>query len=301
MPRLAHARFLSAAAAMVVASLGHSQSVAQDGYYAGIAYSQSTGKIGYTVRQARTEADAQRLAAGNCRAPDAKTYIWGPNQWVAIAIVDGRVGTAGFARGDTSDAAQSKALVECKKRARGAACRVALCIHSSGMRPRELRSLPADPTAPPPVPPSPDSGFYAAIAFSPSTGKIGHSEGVARTKEEAARLALKNCPVRDARVFMWGNKWVAVAVCDARRGVAGFGPGATREVAEKSALDQCRKLSRGAPCRIALAVHSSGAQQAEEGKTKADGSGSDESGSRRDGASPQPVPQAPPPAEPVVN
>ena len=242
----------------LIASLGVPSASAQNVFYAGIAYSQSTGKIGFTVRQARTERDAQALAARNCGEEDAKTFIWGPNQWVAIAVIPGRIGTAGFGRGDTSEIAQAKALAECKKRADGAACRVALCIHSQGMRPRELRSLPADRTVPPPAPPSPQSDFYAAIAFSPSTGKVGHTAGKARTKEEAQKLALADCKAKDARVFMWGNQWVAVAVCDTRPGIAGFGPGATRQLAEKQALAECRKLSSGAPCRIALAVHSSG-------------------------------------------
>ncbi|RIK70998.1 MAG: hypothetical protein DCC67_20510 [Planctomycetota bacterium] len=244
----------------LVAAGAASAARAQDVYYAGIAYSQSTGKIGYTVRQARTEESAKQLAAAYCGTPDAKTYIWGPNQWVAIAIVEGRVGTAGFGRGPTSDEAQRKALAECKARARGAACRVALCVHSDGTRTRELRSSPADPAAPTSTPPAPDVARYAAIAFSPSTGKIGHTAGKARTKEEAQQLALKDCGVRDARVFMWGNQWVAVAVCDQRRGVAGFAPGATRDVAEKQALAECQKRARGAPCRVALAVHASGQQ-----------------------------------------
>jgi hypothetical protein len=128
------------------------------------------------------------------------------------------------------------------------------------MRPRQLRSLPADVAPPTSTPPAPQSGFYAAIAFSPSTGKIGRTAGKARTKEEAQQLALKDCNVRDARVFMWGNEWVAIAVCDSRRGVAGFAAGATRDAAQEQAIAECQKLSRGAPCRVALAIHSSGLQ-----------------------------------------
>jgi hypothetical protein len=228
---------------------------AQNAYYAGIAYSQSTGKIGYTVRQARTEEQAQRFAAANCGAPDAKTFIWGPNQWVAIAVVDGVTGTAGFGRGNNANEAQRKALDECAKRARGQGCRVALCIHSQGMRAGSLLSIPRDSNLPPPTP---KSGFVAAIAYSPSTGKIGYTAGHARTKEEAQARALKNCAATDAKTYMWGEQWIAVAIADERRGVAGFAPGATREAAEKAALEQCKKHGHGAPCRIALSVHSSG-------------------------------------------
>jgi hypothetical protein len=228
---------------------------AQNAYYAGIAYSQSTGKIGYTVRQARTEEQAQRFAAANCGAADAKTFIWGPNQWVAIAVVDGMAGTAGFGRGNSANEAQRKALDECAKRARGQGCRVALCIHSQGMRAGTLLSLPRDPNLPPPTP---KSGFVAAIAYSPSTGKIGYTAGHARTKEEAQARALKHCGAPDAKVYMWGEQWIAMATVDQRRGVAGFAPGATRETAEKAALEQCKKFGHGAPSRIALSVHSSG-------------------------------------------
>jgi hypothetical protein len=184
--------------------------------------------------------------------------MWAQDEWVAIAVADGVVGTAGFAHARSADQAQQQALRECQRHAKGGACRVALCIHSSGMRPRNLLAVPRDPSLPPLPPPQSKSGFVAAIAYSPSTGKIGYTAGNARTKEEAQQRALKNCGAADAKAFMWGNEWVAIAVSDDRRGVAGFGPGATREVAERTALEQCKKLAHGGPCHIALAVHSSG-------------------------------------------
>ena len=243
---------IAALAALAAADSAHAQ---RGGYYAGIAYSQSTGKIGYTARQARTEQSAKDLAVRNCGAPDAKAYIWGPNQWVAIATVDGIIGTAGFGRGATSDEAQSKALAECGKRAKGHGYRVVLCIHGSGMRPQNLRWVART------LPTVPKTGFVAALAFSPSTGKIGHSAGVAKTKEEAEKLALADCGEKDAKVYMWGEQWIAIAVAPDRKGTAGFGPGLTREAAEKAALEQCRKFSHGAPCRIALAIFSAGEQK----------------------------------------
>jgi hypothetical protein len=245
-----------------------SQAAAQNGFYAGIAYSQTTGKIGYTVRRARTEAEAQKLAAENCGAPDAKTFIWGPSQWVAIAIADALPGTAGFGRGNSSEEAQRRALDECVKRAHGEACRVALCVESQGGRAQSLMSVARDPKLPPPAP---KSGFMAAIAYSPSTGRIGSTAGQARTKEEAQALALKDCPAPDAKAFMWGEQWIAVAVATDRKGVAGFAPGASREAAESAALAECKKHSHGAPCKIALTLYSGGHGTAVQGeKTKAD-------------------------------
>ncbi len=235
----------------------------QNAFYAGIAYSQSTGKIGYTTRQARTEDEAQKLAAQSCGTPDAKTYIWGPDQWVAIAVVDGTIGTAGFGRGDTSDEAQRKALDECVKRARGEACRVAFCIHSQGMRPQALMSIARDPKLPPPTP---KSGFFAAIAYSPSTGKIGSTSGKAKSKEEAQALALKNCGAKDAKAFMWGEQWIAIAVANDLKGVAGFAPGATREAAEQAALAQCKRYGHGAASKIALSLNAAGEPAAKDAK-----------------------------------
>ena len=232
-----------------------SQVAMAQGYVAAIAYSQSTGKVGHTARQARTEQQAKQLALRSCGAPDAKVFMWAQNEWVAIAVADGVVGTAGFAHARSDDQAQRQALRECQKHAKGGACRVTLCVHSSGMQTRNLLALPRDPRLPP-LPSK--SEFVAAIAYSPSTGKIGHTVGKARTKEEAQQLALKNCGAADAKAFMWGSEWVAIAIADDRRGIAGFGPGVTREIAERTALEQCKKLTKGGPCHIALAVHSSG-------------------------------------------
>ena len=242
---------------------------AQNGYYAAIAYSQKTGKVGHTARQARSEQSAKQLAIAHCGAPDAKVFTWAQDQWVAVATADGVVGTAGFARAYNADEAQRRALAQCQKSAKGGACRVVLCVHASGMRPRQLLMLKRDPKLPPPAPAAPKSGYFAALALSPSTGKIGHTAGKARTKEEAQQLAVKDCGAKDAKAFMWGDQWVAVAVAEGPRGVAGFGPGATRAAAEKAALEQCKKLSRGAPCKIELSLHSSGKTEAELAKAAA--------------------------------
>lgn len=251
-------RFIKLALPLVLILIGPSIAASRataQGYVAAIAYSQSTGKVGHTAREAQTEQQAKQLALRRCGAPDAKVFMWAQNEWVAIAVADGGVGTAGFAHARSADQAQQQALRECQKQAKGGACRVALCVHSSGMQPRNLLAVPRDPRLPPLAP---KSEFVAAIAYSPSTGKIGHTAGSARTKEEAQTLALKSCGAADAKVFMWGGQWIAVAVSDDQLGIAGFGPGATREIAERAAMEQCLKLTKNGPCHVALAVHSSG-------------------------------------------
>lgn len=224
---------------------------AQSGYYASIAYSQSTGRVGYSARQSRSKSGADQLAIRMCAAPDAKVFMWARDQWVAIAVVEDHVGNAGFGRGDSADEAQQKALAECGKRAHDNACRVVLCVHSSGERQRELRKIAAAPA-------KSQTGYFAALAFSPATGKVGSTAGKAKTLDEAKKLALKDCDAADAKVFMWGDLWVAIAVAPDKPGVAGFGPGTTREEAEKAALAQCEKIAKGSEARIERAIYSTG-------------------------------------------
>jgi hypothetical protein len=256
--RMLSSRSYAITAVALLGSITTAASAGAQGYVAAIAFSQSTGKIGSTAREATTEQHAKMLALRNCGAPDAKVWMWAQNEWVAIAVSDDNPGTAGFAHSVSADQAMQLALRQCQQLAKGGACTVKLCLHSSGMRARTLLTVARDPSLPPLPPPQPKSGFFAAIAFSPSTGKIGYTAGHARTKEDAQARAVKNCGVPDAKTFMWGNEWVAIAVSEDRRGVAGFGPGATREIAERTALEQCKKLTHGGPCKVAFAVHSSG-------------------------------------------
>ncbi len=244
-------RRLALAAAVVLVGAGAAH--AQRGYFASIAYSQSTGKIGFSAGRARTKDAADSLAIRSCDAADAKVWMWARDQWVAIAVVEGHRGSAGFGRGRSADEAQRRALEECSERASGHPYRVALCVHGSGQRVRDeqLRRVAGKPVVS-------ATGYFAALAFSPSTGKIGSTAGKAKTIEEAKQLALADCNAKDAKVFMWGDKWIAVAVAPDRPGVAGFGPGATRAAAEKAALDECTKYAKGAPCRVALAIYSTG-------------------------------------------
>jgi hypothetical protein len=239
----------SSLASLGAAPIAHAQS----GYYASIAYSQKTGRIGYSARQARTKTAADAYAIRMCASPDAKVFIWGRDEWVAVAVIDGHIGTAGFGRGKSSDEAQQKALDEVGKRAHGNAARVALCVHSTGNRLSEstLRKVAA-------APKKSSTGYFAALAFSPSTGKIGKTAGKAKTIDEAKKLALADCDAPDAKAFMWGDKWIAIATSPDAPGIAGFGPGATREVAEKAAIEQCTKYAKGKPVKIALTIYSTG-------------------------------------------
>jgi hypothetical protein len=257
-PSLVRFFFVALVASLGALAAAPRSAHAQNGYVAAIAYSQNTGKIGHTARQARTEEAAKSLALRACNQPDAKVWMWAQDEWVAIATAEGLTGAAGFGRGRTADEAQQKALAECAKRAHGAPCRVELCIHSAGSRARQLRKLAGDPQ----LLAARQAGYVAAIAYSPTTGKIGSTAGAARSKKEAHEIALKECAAPDAKVFMWGPEWVAIATVDGRPGLAGFAPGATREIAERAALEQAQKLSRGGKCQVALAIHAAGKPKA---------------------------------------
>jgi hypothetical protein len=248
-PRASRALAVIVAFASVAGSAAAAR--AQSGYFASIAYSQSTGRVGYSARQARTKATADALAIRMCASPDAKVFMWARDQWVAIAVVDGHVGTAGFGRGMSSDEAQRNALAECATRAHGNGYHVALCVHSSGRRVTDLRSVAAPPA-------KSRTGYFAALAYSPSTGKIGATSGKAKTLDDAKKLALQDCDAPDAKVFMWGDLWIAIAVAPDKVGIAGFGPGATREAAEKAALEQATKFAKGAAVEVERAIYSTG-------------------------------------------
>ena len=215
---------------------------AQTGYFASIAYSQSTGRIGYSVRQARTKAGADSYAIRMCAARDAKVFMWARDQWVAIAVVDGHIGNAGFGRGSTSARSSTEGARRMRHSAPTAPPTASRCAFTASGR-REARAAGASPA----TPAKSKTGFFAALAFSPSTGKIGATAGKAKTLDEAKKLALKDCDAPDAKVFMWGDLWIAVAVAPDKPGIAGFGPGATREAAEKAALEQATKFAKGAP------------------------------------------------------
>jgi serine/threonine-protein kinase len=97
--------------------------------------------------------------------------------------------------------------------------------------------------------------YYAALAFSPSTGKYGYShDWLARINAE--RVALKNCKADDARLLVVvGNGFCALALGDDKTAY-GFGYAETEAEAKKIALRECRK--RTTNCYIAVSICSFG-------------------------------------------
>jgi hypothetical protein len=96
---------------------------------------------------------------------------------------------------------------------------------------------------------------YAAIAYSPATGKMGYAYNYgSRWSAEAA--ALKNCKADDARIVTWVNNGfcaLALGDDDSCWGVGwSYGDGATNTYARNRALQECGK--RTTKPRIVLCI-----------------------------------------------
>lgn len=86
---------------------------------------------------------------------------------------------------------------------------------------------------------------WGAIAYSESTGRYGYVYDFA-SQADAINSAVTRCGVRDCRAVVWfKNSCAALAKGGTNYG---YGIGATRALAESTALAECRK--RGGGCRV---------------------------------------------------
>jgi hypothetical protein len=104
-----------------------------------------------------------------------------------------------------------------------------------------------------------DDDTFAAIAYSPATGKYGYSYNYG--SRWAAELAAKrNCAADDACVVCWANCGFCVLALGDDPTCWGigyaYGTGATLKEAHEMALADCQKRTSGA--RIAVVVLSDG-------------------------------------------
>jgi hypothetical protein len=100
---------------------------------------------------------------------------------------------------------------------------------------------------------------YAAIAYSPSTGKIGYSYNKC-CRHHAEEGALKACPEPDARIVCWVNDgFCAIALGDDKTTWGSgwsYGDGASNTKAIDYALDKANKNTKNA--RVELVLSSDG-------------------------------------------
>ena len=95
-------------------------------YWGAIAYSQTTGKWGYS-RHWLSEVNARRVAVKNCEAADAKVVIIVGNYWCALALGDDKT-AYGTGYSKDADEARKFALAECNKRTKNA--KVVVCFNT---------------------------------------------------------------------------------------------------------------------------------------------------------------------------
>jgi len=107
--------------------------------YAAIAFSEKTGRYGYTYDQA-TRDIAETLARRRCKdsdpkVDDAKAVGWVHNGWVAFARGDNGAWGVGYSYGNgaTNREAKENALAECQKRGKNA--RLVICVCSIDRKP----------------------------------------------------------------------------------------------------------------------------------------------------------------------
>jgi hypothetical protein len=116
---------LTLAAVQAVVPVGQAQPE-NTTYYAAIAYSQSTGRYGYSSGWL-AEINARRSALANAKARDARVILVVGNGYAALALGDDS-SAYGYGYAETAAEARRHALAECQKRTTN--CYIAVCVHS---------------------------------------------------------------------------------------------------------------------------------------------------------------------------
>ena len=94
---------------------------------------------------------------------------------------------------------------------------------------------------------------FAAIAYSPTSGRYGYGKGYS-TKSEAIARALRECGNRNARTNWCRNSWIALALSNSSPGGWGSSWGETEAAARNAAMAEC--LARNPDARVVICVFS---------------------------------------------
>jgi hypothetical protein len=92
---------------------------------------------------------------------------------------------------------------------------------------------------------------YAAVAYSPKTGRWGYGANYP-TKSEAIARAKRECGKKDAKTNWCKNAWIALAISDQSPGGWGSAWGETADAARASARREC--LARNPDARVIVCV-----------------------------------------------
>lgn len=161
---------------------------------AAIAYSPATGKYGIAFN-CRDKASAEKNAIADCGAEDAKLACWVKKGFCALALgADKSSWGAGwsYGKGCSAPAARQLALDNCRKKTTGAHIETYLSSDGQLVWKRSPEQISV----------SPDT--FAAIAYSPATGKYGIAYD-RLSRDAAEQDALSNCGAEDARIVSWVN------------------------------------------------------------------------------------------------
>jgi hypothetical protein len=96
---------------------------------------------------------------------------------------------------------------------------------------------------------------YAAIAYSPSTGKFAYAYDL-RSRSAAEKAALEKCAAPDATIACWVNKGFCALALGQDKSCWGvgwrYGNGASNTAAKNLALEDCRNRTTGVYIAVAL-------------------------------------------------
>ena len=87
--------------------------------------------------------------------------------------------------------------------------------------------------------------YFAAIAYSERTKQWGFAEKLT-DKEEAFKVARRNCKAGDAKVVVWSSNHTYCALALSPNGSYGCAKGGSEKEARKSAHANCRKFGKSA-------------------------------------------------------
>jgi serine/threonine-protein kinase len=95
---------------------------------------------------------------------------------------------------------------------------------------------------------------YAAIAYSPTTGKWGYGCNYS-TKAEAIDRAKSECGEDDVRTNWCKNAWISLAISKKAKGGWGSAWGETRREAEAAARKECRDRNPDAHTLVTVSAN----------------------------------------------
>ena len=98
-----------------------------------------------------------------------------------------------------------------------------------------------------------DDDKYAAIAYSPSTGRWGYGCNYS-TKAEAIERAKRECNEDDVRTNWCKNAWISLAISKKSKGGWGSAWGDTRDDAEAASKKECKARNPDAHILVTISA-----------------------------------------------